>query len=66
MRIGFDMLGFAVSSLQHIGWKSSEMGQGMITVLFCVKFSGAIVISVYQQLTYLCSVLLCTRQLRLQ
>lgn len=23
MRIGFDMLGFTVSSLQHISWKSS-------------------------------------------
>jgi len=39
MRTGFDMLGFTVSSLQHIGWKSPEVGQGMTTVLFCFKFS---------------------------
>lgn len=39
MRTGFDMLGFTVSSLQHIGWKNPEMGQGMTTVLFCFKFS---------------------------
>lgn len=37
MRTGFDMLGFTVSSLQHIGWKSSELGQGTITVLLCLK-----------------------------
>ena len=53
MRIGFDMLGFTVSSLQHIGWKSSELGQGMITVLFCLKFSEPIIISVCQSEQYL-------------
>lgn len=47
MRIGFDMLGFTVSSLQHVGWKSSELGQGKITVLFCVELSEPIIISVY-------------------